>query len=251
MFSPWWRRKSNRKAYGRSPRSCSPRLEPLEDRTVLNTYPVTNTNPMGPGSLLQAVLDANAHAGADVIRFADDVEGTITPSSTLSITDDVSILGPGADEVTVSGGDARRVFSIARGVHAEINDLAIVHGKATQGAGILNASTLSLSEDVLTRNVAQGAANGGNAYGGAIFNDAGSLHINESAITDNKAVGGDGGSTGPVLTGPGFDGFYFVGFGLGGGIVNDGGALTISESIVPSLITHPAPTPDAGGCRRS
>jgi hypothetical protein len=251
MINPWWRRKSNRKPHGHRPRSFRPRVESLVDRTLLNTYLVHNTNPMGPGSLLQAVLDANAHPGADVIRFDDGVEGTITPSSTLNITDDLKIFGPGADEVTVSGGDARRVFSIVKGVNVEIDDLTIAHGLATQGAGILNAGTLSLSEDVLTRNTARGAANGGNAYGGAIFNDAGSVSIDESAITDNKAVGGDGGSTGPILTGPGFDGFHFVGFGLGGGIVNDGGALTISESIVPSLITHPAPTPDAGGYRRS
>jgi hypothetical protein len=203
-----------------------PRLSILEDRTLPSTFTVTNTQDMGLGSLRQAVLDANGHAGPDAIRFADDVQGTITLSSELSITDDLRILGPGADELTVSGGDTTRVFNIAQGVNVEIDDLTIAHGRATQGGGILNAGTLSLSRDVLTGNTAQGTPNGGNAYGGALYNAGGSVTIDLSAITDNQAVGGDGGDSGPVVLG----GFIFVGFGYGGGILNDGGALTISHS---------------------
>src|SRR5215831_14006619 len=35
-----------------------------------NTYTVTNTSDSGPGSLRQAILDANANPGADTISFA-------------------------------------------------------------------------------------------------------------------------------------------------------------------------------------
>jgi hypothetical protein len=37
----------------------------LEDRRLLSTLTVTNNNDSGRGSLRQAILAANAHAGAD------------------------------------------------------------------------------------------------------------------------------------------------------------------------------------------
>ena len=40
------------------------------------TFTVTNTNDSGPGSLRQAVLDANANPGADEVVFSS-VSGTI------------------------------------------------------------------------------------------------------------------------------------------------------------------------------
>ncbi|MEA2736661.1 MAG: hypothetical protein QOE14_3112 [Humisphaera sp.] len=49
--------------------SCSA-LELLEGRTLLSTYMVTSVNDAGAGSLRQAILDANAHAGADTVKFA-------------------------------------------------------------------------------------------------------------------------------------------------------------------------------------
>ena len=45
-------------------------LEFLEDRTLPSTYHVLNTLNSGLGSLRQALLDANAHAGTDTIQFS-------------------------------------------------------------------------------------------------------------------------------------------------------------------------------------
>jgi hypothetical protein len=56
----------------RRPRSQHSRPHPaeaLEPRLLLATFTVTNTASTGAGSLRQAILDANAAAGADVIRF--------------------------------------------------------------------------------------------------------------------------------------------------------------------------------------
>ncbi|MDB5385609.1 MAG: Hemolysin-type calcium-binding region, partial [Planctomycetaceae bacterium] len=44
-------------------------VEALEDRTLLSTFMVTNSNDSGAGSFRQAILDANAHLGKDSIRF--------------------------------------------------------------------------------------------------------------------------------------------------------------------------------------
>ncbi len=64
-------RKSTRKRY-----TFKPRLDLLEDRTLLSTFSVVNTSDDGPGSLRQAIKGANAHGNflnkggaADVIAF--------------------------------------------------------------------------------------------------------------------------------------------------------------------------------------
>ncbi len=63
-----------------------PRVEWMEDRTLLSTFLVTNTGDSGPGSLRQAILDSNAAIGAtNTIDF--DIAGsgvqTIVPLSPL------------------------------------------------------------------------------------------------------------------------------------------------------------------------
>src|SRR5262249_1901887 len=45
-------------------------IERLEDRTVPSTFTVDNLADSGVGSLRAAIADANANAGADLIRFA-------------------------------------------------------------------------------------------------------------------------------------------------------------------------------------
>src|SRR5438067_13661342 len=79
------------------------------------TFTVGNTSDSGAGSLRQAILDANGAAGADTILFGSGVTGTITlTSGQLSITGDLTITGPGANRLTVSGNNASRVFQIGR-----------------------------------------------------------------------------------------------------------------------------------------
>ena len=50
--------------------AAPPVLESLEGRTLFSTYAVTNALDAGAGSLRQAMLDANKHAGLDEIQFA-------------------------------------------------------------------------------------------------------------------------------------------------------------------------------------
>jgi hypothetical protein len=77
------------------------------------TFTVTNTDDSGPGSLRQAILDANATPGADLIAFNIPGSGvhTISPLTPLpALTDDagVAIDGytqPGASPNTLAGGN--------------------------------------------------------------------------------------------------------------------------------------------------
>ena len=62
---------------------------------LATTYTVSNTNDSGPGSLRQALLDANNHAGADTIWFIIGTGAqTISPTSKLpDVTDAVLLDG--------------------------------------------------------------------------------------------------------------------------------------------------------------
>src|SRR5262245_44833028 len=111
-----------------------PRLEGLECRTLPSTFTVLDLADSGPGSLRQAVLDANANPGADVIDFAPQLSGTIAlTGGQLSITDHLRIDGPGADRLAISGNDSSRVLQIAGGVTVAVDDLTLNGGRADRG----------------------------------------------------------------------------------------------------------------------
>src|SRR4051812_39142890 len=72
------------------------------------TITVTNTNDSGPGSLRQALANANK---GDTITFA--VTGTITlTSGGFLVTKNVTISGPGANQLSIDGNQALFVFGI-------------------------------------------------------------------------------------------------------------------------------------------
>src|SRR5262249_57360173 len=115
----------------------------------------------GPGSLRAAVARANAHTGADVIAFDDGLTGTIAlTGGELDITDDLKINGPGADKLTVSGGNISRVFQVEAGETVSISGLTIAGGNAGlfNGGGIDNFGTLTVRDSVFSGN---SAVNGG------------------------------------------------------------------------------------------
>ena len=119
--------------------------------TVTNTGDNGGVNPApgaGTGTLRQAIVDANATAGADTITFASGVTGTILLENLLPhLADDVTIQGPGANVLTVKpfvapfpGGAHARIFIINSGKTVTLSGLTITEGEAggTVGAGIWN-----------------------------------------------------------------------------------------------------------------
>src|SRR5205085_5717173 len=75
------------------------------------TLTVTNTNDSGAGSLRDAINAADYDG--DTINFAPGVTGTITlTSGHLVITKNLTISGPGANVLTISGGMASRIFYV-------------------------------------------------------------------------------------------------------------------------------------------
>ena len=194
-------------------------------------FTVLNTNDSGPGSLRQAILDANTNAGMDVIEFAPSAYGTITATSgELLITDCLFINGPGATNVAVNGNAASRVFNIGSGITVTIAGLTITNGAANAGAppgdrggGIFNDhSTLTVSNSALSGNSATFAA-------GGIYNDHGTLTVSASTLSGNSAFHGAGiydngaSSGGATLTVVNSTLSGNSAGSNGGGIVNDGG----------------------------
>ena len=104
-----------RRSRRRPTRRCLP-LEQLEGRLVLTAFHVTTLADGVAGSLRDAITQANTHAGADIIVFQPGLTGTIAlTGGELDITDDLTINGPGADKLTVSGNNTSRIFKVESG----------------------------------------------------------------------------------------------------------------------------------------
>jgi hypothetical protein len=228
----------------------------LEDRWLPSTLTVTSTADSGAGSLRANIAAANP---GDTINFASSLNGqTIQLSSgELDITKNLTIQGPGAGLLTISGSynpvslTGFRAFEVD-GVTATIAGLTISNGYAPPyglgaggGGGILNyGGDLTVNSCTIANDAA--------AFGGGICNEHyGTLTMNGCTLTGNQfthregQMGGGGlynayvcsatvtgctfsGNHGPRFSGTSdADGSY----GDGGGIYN-GGWMTLSASTV-------------------
>ncbi|MDQ0917533.1 fibronectin type III domain-containing protein [Paenibacillus sp. V4I5] len=169
-------------------------------------YVVSTRTDSGPGSLRQAILDANGHPGKDIIVFALDPGSVITLSSELQIMDDVVIVGDrdansATRDITISGGDSTRIFNIASYVSVTLNNLILSHGRAVgekgpAGAAGKQGATLSYEDDDGGSGGAGGAGGrGSDGKGGGILN-AGNLYLDYCTLSSNIAQGGPGGDGG-------------------------------------------------------
>jgi nitrous oxidase accessory protein NosD len=206
------------------------------------TITVTNTNDGGPGSLRQALADAN---DGDTIGFA--VTGTISlTSGELVIDKNITISGPGSNSLTVRplSQGSFRVFNVMPSHSITIQDLTISFGYSgsAQGGGIYldEHVTATIADCVLTNNYT-------GDIGGAIFINAGAmLTVLNSTITGNTAGtsehGGDGAGiynagTFTIIDSTISNNTAWIGGisgGDGGGILNVNGTLEISNTTISS-----------------
>ncbi len=177
---------------------CAPPL-------CVNRADDSSTAPL-PGMLRFAVLSAPA---GGLIAFDPALSGrTIMMDASsrnnhIRIDRDVTIQGPGSSLLTVSGGNATRIFFLD-GCTARIGGLTLANGLGKGGEGAPGTG---------------GAGGGGGAagVGGAIFLNRGSLVLNGVLLSGNRAVGGNGGSAGYTFgPGEGGGGGGFGGNGAGG-----------------------------------
>ena len=169
--------------------------ESLEERVVLSSFTVTDNSDLvtDSGSLRYAITHVDASADdSNTITINPILTGgqTITLGSALpSITQNVSIVGPGASIVSVSGNNLFQVFNIAVGSTVSISGLTITGGSANSGGGIYNVGALSVTNCTVSNNWATGSNPDG--CGGGI-DDEGTLTVTGSTLVDNKAAYGGG-----------------------------------------------------------
>jgi hypothetical protein len=200
------------------------------------TITVMNTNDSGSGSLRQALADAN---DGDTIDFSVTTPATITlTSGQLEVSKSITISGPGANLLAADANHNSRVFAINSGLTVTISGLTITNGSTTgHGGGIVNGSTLTVSNCTLSGNSARGFFGGG-----GIYNDHATLTVNNSTLSGNSAgafaaaLGGgifnDGVGSSATLTVSnstisGNSATFY-----GGGIYNDNATLTVSNSTI-------------------
>jgi hypothetical protein len=168
------------------------------------TLTVTNTNPSGAGSLLDRLITANGDPSADTIVFQSGVTGTITVGSPLPVsgTNGITIQGPGASVLAISGGDTQQVFAVTSprsdATHNEIDGLTITHGHTAANGGAIgwipgsssnqnHPLPLTLNNDVISDSVATGSHNGGGIY------SEGPLSLSNTTVTGNTSGNRGGG----------------------------------------------------------
>ena len=165
---------------------------------------------------LQAAL-----TGGGAVTFS--CSGTITLTSTSTISANTSIDGTG-QTVTISGGGSVQVFSL--------NNLTIANGNSVYGAGLFNeGGTVDVTNTTFSGNTGQ--------VGGAIFNEIGTMRVTSSTFSGNTAVGSGGSGFGAAIVNfatlavinSTFSGNTASNY--GGGLYtqnNNGGTLTVTNS---------------------
>ncbi len=195
-------------------------VEQLEARIAPATIIVQNLDDAGPGSLRQAVLDANDTPALDTIIFKTGLTGTVSLAGQITIDGPLSIKGPGGAKIVLSGINASRIFNVNDGdtavdSPASFTGLVFTKGNAAVGGAINSTESLNVTSCIFASNVATGEGgaitmNGdtvgakvkitssqfsGNSAedGGALYLEAGGgISIVKSIFTGNTATGQSG-----------------------------------------------------------
>jgi parallel beta-helix repeat protein len=157
---------------------------------VVNTTQDVINSIDGTTSLREAIEYALTLTTASTITFSPAVFsipqiivltlGELSLSNAATIT----IAGPGASLLTISGNSANRVFDVTGS--AALSGLTITHGMALSGAGLENDhGTLELTDCTVTNNTAS-------LYGGGLFANGGTTSLADCTISGNSAALGAG-----------------------------------------------------------
>jgi hypothetical protein len=227
MRPDWLNQRLTKKNQVRS--QFRPQLEWLEDRLAPATFTVRNTFDVGPDSLRQAILDANANQALDNIVFAIPGDGvhTIFLADQMIITDPVIIDGytqQGASPNTLAVGD-NAVLKI------EIDGSS---APPITAAFIFNGGGGSTVRGLVINHMNAAAFNTGPGFG---------FPSNNNTIAGNF-IGTD--ATGTAYAAGGDSGIYLQGIGntIGGPDRADRNVIVAGSSGIERMITFDGDTHD-------
>ncbi|HEV8021281.1 MAG TPA: choice-of-anchor Q domain-containing protein [Candidatus Lustribacter sp.] len=202
---------------------------------TVNLGPVVSTTAdSGAGSLRAAIAQANP---GDTITFLPGVTGTIAlTSGAITLAQNVTLGGPGAANLTISGTNSSQIFVVSAGVTAAISGLTLANGKIAAtancacGGAIDNEGILTVGNIVFTNNSAPGGE------GGGIYTDTGTtLTVSNSTFAANAAqYGGAIGSESPNTTVSGATFTNNTAIGPSSSDVPEGGAIYSDDDIMIS-----------------
>jgi hypothetical protein len=192
--------------------ACRFRLETLDDRITPATITVTGAGDTvavdGVVTLREALASVNAGAGVnadvaavgaygtnDQVVFAPQLIGqTITLGGTAlpDLSRSVTIAGPGAASLTISGNNQSGILGVLGGATVTVSGLTLAAGNTQgNGGGINNLGTLTVVGCVVTNCLAP-VASPTAGHGGGIFNQ-GALTVADSTVGNGVAANQGGG----------------------------------------------------------
>jgi parallel beta-helix repeat protein len=179
------------------PESLHEQAEPTAHAAA---FTVTNTNDSGPGSLRQAILDANASPGPDTITFNFPQPGlnTISPASPLPVIIDplvINGLTPDGEfqvelDGSLAGANADGLFvndNFAAGGNVTIAGL-VINRFGSSGIVLANTRLNHVENNIIGTNAAM-TADLGNGQHGILVNNSSSNVITGNVIAANHASG--------------------------------------------------------------
>ena len=226
------------------------------------TFTVNKTTDSNDGtcdadcSLREAVTAANNAAGDDIVDFNLGAFGP-TPTITLTLGEIIfsangtlTINGPGANLLTIDGNLTSRIIKTVAGVVAEINDLKLTRGNGvgsvannTGGAIYNDLGTLTLNNVIVSESTSTNAGGIRNSGGGSVLN------INNSIISNNTATTSSGGGMQNFSTSTvNINNSTFIGNTSGGTTGGGGGQFNGTVRITNSTFANnTAPNGTGGG----
>jgi hypothetical protein len=238
------------------------------------------TNTGGSTNMVSVCDEASLRAAIQIGGWVSiNCNGTITLTNTININNNV-ILDASRVSMTISGGNAVRLFYVAPGQSLLATNLSLANGRcivtnspmpADAGAIYNNGGTVSLTGCTVTNNLAQSPYLAGISRGGAIFNNSGTLFLYNSSISNNAVFGGIMANNFGINGGSGYGGAIFTtngsvtivnslvnsnlctegggpnGFGYGGGMFVASGTVTISNSSFANDLVLGGFSPPPGG----
>ena len=147
-------------------------------------FTVENTNDSGPGSLRDAITQANS-----LTNLATDNTITIATTGVIrletklpSLEKNFTITGPGATNLAISGQQTNSILLIEANARVVVSGLTLADGFGASGGGALtNRGLLTFQSCIFTNNTA-------NNEGGAIWNQ-GYLGLEACTFVSNRVVG--------------------------------------------------------------
>ncbi len=265
-------------------RGRRPLFEELEARHLLTVFTVTNLSDAAvapAGSLRDAINQANASAGPDVIQFQAGLTGTLAMpagAGEMQISDPLTINGPGIANVTIDAtASISRIFhltdeagdvtikglALTKGVAGALNDGGAIYSESLglvsvadssitgssagdDGGAIYTSGNLSLV-NVTIGGAAAGLHNTAVADGGGVYS-GGNVTISNSTISGNTAGGDGGGVYASGITTIENSTIGGAAAGAGNTATSSGGGIAaVTASITNSTISGNTATANHGG----